>query len=112
MRKILVVGAGQSGLQLALGLQSHGYEVTLMSNRTADEIRSGRVMSTQCMFDTALQHERDLGINFWESQAPRIEGLGVSVAGPESQRVIDWVGRLDGYAQLSLIHISEPTRPY
>ncbi|MEV0093405.1 styrene monooxygenase/indole monooxygenase family protein [Streptomyces sp. NPDC050738] len=99
MRKILIVGAGQSGLQLALGLQSQGYEVTLMSNRTADEIRGGRVMSTQCMFDTALQHERDLGINFWESQAPRIEGLGVSVAGPESQRVIDWVGKLDGYAQ-------------
>ncbi|MEU9298192.1 styrene monooxygenase/indole monooxygenase family protein [Streptomyces sp. NPDC048266] len=99
MRKILIVGAGQSGLQLALGLQSGGYEVTLMSNRTADEIRSGRVMSTQCMFDTALQHERDLGLNFWESQAPRIEGLGVSVAGPDSSRVIDWVGRLDGYAQ-------------
>ncbi|MGW5781110.1 styrene monooxygenase/indole monooxygenase family protein [Streptomyces sp. NPDC003863] len=99
MRKILIVGAGQSGLQLALGLQSQGYEVTLMSNRTADEIRTGRVMSTQCMFDTALQHERDLGLNFWESQAPRIEGLGVSVAGPESARVIDWVGRLGGYAQ-------------
>ncbi|MEV8589410.1 styrene monooxygenase/indole monooxygenase family protein [Streptomyces sp. NPDC051180] len=99
MRKILIVGAGQSGLQLALGLQSQGYEVTLMSNRTADEIRSGRVMSTQCMFDTALQHERDLGLDFWESQAPRIEGLGVSVAGPDSSRVIDWVGRLDGFAQ-------------
>ncbi|GAA1351480.1 styrene monooxygenase/indole monooxygenase family protein [Streptomyces beijiangensis] len=99
MRKILIVGAGQSGLQLALGLQSQGYEVTLMSNRTADEIRGGRVMSTQCMFHTALQHERDLGINFWESQAPKIEGLGVSVAGPESQRVIDWVGKLDGHAQ-------------
>jgi hypothetical protein len=104
MRKILIVGAGQSGLQLALGLQSHGYEVTLMSNRTADEIRAGRVMSTQCMFHTALQHERDLHINFWESQTPRIEGLGVSVAGPAdasgvTQRVIDWVGKLDGYAQ-------------
>lgn len=105
MRRILVVGAGQSGLQLALGLQSHGYEVTLMSNRTADEIRSGRVMSTQCMFHTALQHERDLELNFWEDQAPRIEGLGVSVAAPGShdpgpaQRAIDWVGRLDGYAQ-------------
>lgn len=105
MRKILVVGAGQSGLQLALGLQSHGYEVTLMSNRTADEIRTGRVMSTQCMFHTALQHERDLQLNFWESQAPKIEGLGVSVAAPgsfdpgPSQRAIDWVGRLDGFAQ-------------
>ncbi|MGX1756012.1 styrene monooxygenase/indole monooxygenase family protein [Streptomyces lydicus] len=106
MRKILVIGAGQSGLQLALGLQSQGYEVTLMSNRTADEIRAGRVMSTQCMFHTALQHERDLQINFWESQAPRIEGLGVSVAAPGSheapegsQRAIDWVGMLDGYAQ-------------
>ncbi|WFB07437.1 FAD-binding oxidoreductase [Streptomyces sp. LX-29] len=99
MRRILIVGAGQSGLQLALGLQSHGYEVTVMSNRTADEVRSGRVMSTQCMFHTALQHERDLGLNFWESRAPRIEGLGISVAGPDGGRAIDWVGRLDGHAQ-------------
>ncbi|GGO85458.1 styrene monooxygenase/indole monooxygenase family protein [Wenjunlia tyrosinilytica] len=99
MRKILIVGAGQAGLQLALGLQSNGYDVTLMSNRTADEIRVGRVMSTQCMFDPALQHERDQEVNFWESQTPRIEGLGVSVAGPDGSRPIDWVGHLDGYAQ-------------
>lgn len=99
MRKVLIVGAGQSGLQLALGLQARGYEVTLMSNRTSDEIRSGRVMSTQCMFRTALRHERDLEINFWESQAPRIEGLGLAVAAEDSSRAVDWVGRFDGYAQ-------------
>lgn len=99
MRKILIVGAGQAGLQLALGLQGHDYEVTLVSNRTADEIRGGRVMSTQCMFHTALQHERDQQINFWETEAPRIEGLGVSVAGPDGSRPIDWVGHLRGYAQ-------------
>ncbi|MGD9482365.1 styrene monooxygenase/indole monooxygenase family protein [Streptomyces sp. TRM70308] len=99
MRRILIVGAGQSGLQLALGLQVQGYDVTVMSNRTADEIRAGRVMSTQCMFDQALQHERDIQVNFWESQAPRIEGLGVSVAAPDGGRAVNWLGRLDGYAQ-------------
>jgi 2-polyprenyl-6-methoxyphenol hydroxylase-like FAD-dependent oxidoreductase len=99
MRRILIVGAGQSGLQLALGLLSHGYEVTLMTNRTAEEIRNGKVMSTQCMFATALGHERDLGLNFWESRTPRIEGLGVSVAAPDGTRPIDWSGRLDGFAQ-------------
>ncbi|MFF7634838.1 styrene monooxygenase/indole monooxygenase family protein [Kitasatospora sp. NPDC008050] len=99
MRKILIVGAGQAGLQLALGLQSHGYDVTVMTNRTAAEVRDGRVLSTQCMFSTSLGHERELGINFWEDAAPKVEGLGVSVSGPESARVIDWVGRLDGYGQ-------------
>jgi hypothetical protein len=99
LRRVLIVGAGQAGLQLALGLQSRGYEVTLMSNRTADEIRSGRVTSTQVMFHTALQHERDLGLNSWEGQAPRIEGLGVSVADPDGARAIDWLGSLDAYAQ-------------
>ncbi|MCF6524667.1 styrene monooxygenase/indole monooxygenase family protein [Streptomyces sp. JJ36] len=99
MRKILIVGAGQAGLQLALGLQAQGYEVTVMSNRTAEEIRGGRVMSTQCMFHRALQHERDVSANFWEGQAPKIQGLGVSVAGPDGSRAVDWLGRLDGHAQ-------------
>jgi hypothetical protein len=99
MRKILIVGSGQSGLQLALSLLGHGYDVTVASARTPEEVYRGRVMSTQCMFDTALQHERDQGINIWEEDAPRIEGLGVSVAGEGGERLIDWVGMLDGYAQ-------------
>jgi 2-polyprenyl-6-methoxyphenol hydroxylase-like FAD-dependent oxidoreductase len=99
VRRILIVGAGQAGLQLALGLQSQGYDVTVMTSRTADEVRGGRVMSTQCMFATALQYERDLGLNFWEDRAPRIEGVGVSVSAPDASRPIDWVGRLTGYAQ-------------
>ncbi|WP_199432282.1 styrene monooxygenase/indole monooxygenase family protein [Qaidamihabitans albus] len=99
MRKILIIGAGQSGLQLALTLREHDYDVTLMSARTPDEIRNGRVMSTQCMFHDALQHERDHGLNLWEEQAQPVEGLGVSIAAPDSSRAMDWVGRLDNYAQ-------------
>ncbi|MEY9845361.1 styrene monooxygenase/indole monooxygenase family protein [Streptacidiphilus sp. MAP5-3] len=99
MARILVVGAGQAGLQLALGAQSEGHDVTVMTDRTPDEVRGGRVMSTQCMFRTSLAIERELGVNLWEAEAPKAQGLGVSVSGPESARVIDWVGRLDDYAQ-------------
>ena len=98
-RKILIVGAGQSGLQLAHGLLQNGYEVTLMSARTAQEIRVGRVMSTQAMFDAALQHERDLGLNFWEDQTPSFEGFTISLAGPDGSRALRFVGHLDAYAQ-------------
>jgi 2-polyprenyl-6-methoxyphenol hydroxylase-like FAD-dependent oxidoreductase len=99
MWKVLIVGAGQAGLQLALSLHSHEYDVTVMSARTPDEIRSGRVMSTQCMFGPALQHERNYGLNLWERQTPKIEGLGLSIADPDHGRALDWVGRLDDYAQ-------------
>jgi 2-polyprenyl-6-methoxyphenol hydroxylase-like FAD-dependent oxidoreductase len=121
VRKILIVGAGQAGLQLALGLQARDYDVTVMSNRTADEIRAGRVTSTQCMFGAALAHERAEGLDFWADQAPRITGLGISVsaspepaslepagrqpaspAGPSAPgaaRAVDWLGRLDAPAQ-------------
>jgi hypothetical protein len=98
-RKVLIVGAGQSGLQLAHGLLQNGYQVTLMSARTADEIRNGRVMSTQAMFDAALQHERDLGINFWEDEAPHFDGIGFSLAGPDGSLALDWAGHLNAYAQ-------------
>ncbi|UMO20060.1 hypothetical protein L2Z36_09345 [Acinetobacter baumannii] len=34
MRRIAIVGAGQSGLQLGLGLLDTGYDVTMITNRT------------------------------------------------------------------------------
>ncbi|CCH31985.1 styrene monooxygenase/indole monooxygenase family protein [Actinosynnema sp. NPDC047251] len=103
MRKVLVVGAGQSGLQLALGLVANGYDVTVMSARTPEEIRAGRVMSTQCMFGPSLAHERDLGLDLWAGHAPDVTGIGLSVAAPDERggrvRALDWWARLDERAQ-------------
>jgi len=95
MRNITIVGAGQSGLQLGLGLLQKGYGVRLVSNRTAEDFASGKVMSSQFMFGDALQSERDLGLNFWEKQCPYTEGLGVSIAGPDGKKAVDWVYKLD-----------------
>ena len=101
MRRIAIVGGGQAGLPLALGLLAKGYEVTVVTNRTPDDVRSGKVMSSQCMFDASLQIERDLGLNQWESQCPPVEGIGLTVPHPEQrgQKAISWSAGLDRVAQ-------------
>jgi styrene monooxygenase A-like protein/F420-dependent NADP oxidoreductase-like protein len=95
MRRIAIVGGGQSGLQLALGLQQKGYDVTVASNRTPEQIRTGRVTSSQFMFDASLQIERDLGINFWEKECPITEGIAFAVPGPDGSRALFWETKLD-----------------
>lgn len=100
-RRIAIVGAGQSGLPLALSLQQRGDHVTLVSNRTPDDIRTGKVMSSQCMFDASLQIERDFGLNDWEADCPPVEGIGLAVPHPgqPGERLIDWAARLHRPAQ-------------
>ncbi len=99
MSKFLIVGAGQAGLQLAFGLVQDGHDVTVVSNRTPDEIRGGRVTSSQCMFDAALGHERELGLDFWGEACPDVEGISLAVPSPEGGKMIDWGARLERPAQ-------------
>jgi len=95
MRNITIIGAGQSGLELGLGLRQKGYSVRLVSNRTAEDFAAGKVMSSQFMFNDALQSERDLGINYWEKQCPYTDALGVTIGAPDGGKAIDWVYTLD-----------------
>lgn len=96
-RKVSIVGAGQSGLQLGLGLVKKGYDVTIYSNRTPEQIKYGKVMSSQCMFDMALENERELDINYWEDTCPPVEGLGVTVPNPEKpgEKLFTFAGKLE-----------------
>jgi hypothetical protein len=100
-RKITIVGGGQSGLQLGNGLLSSGYEVHLVQDRKGEDVRTGKVMSSQCMFDKGLSYERELGLNFWDKECPPVDALGVKIAEPDGSGkiVLEFNGLLDKPAQ-------------
>jgi flavin reductase (DIM6/NTAB) family NADH-FMN oxidoreductase RutF len=103
MRKIAIIGAGESGAQLALGLQREGYAVTLFSDRSAAQIRTGKVMSSQCMFGTALATEEQLSpalSGLYENGAvPAINGISMRVAGESPEASTRWRASLDSPAR-------------
>lgn len=96
-QRIAIVGAGQSGLQMALALQSKGYQVTLVTNRTPDQIRAGKVMSSQGMLHSALQIERDLGLNMWDDTCPPVQGVSLTVLQPgkPGEKMLEWMASLE-----------------
>src|SRR5207237_7995705 len=99
MKRIAIIGAGQSGLQLGLGLLSAGYQVTLYSDRSGDEIQHGHVMSSQCMFDSALETERDLGLNYWEAECTKVEAISFAVRNHIGGKLIDLAAHRHNSAQ-------------
>ena len=101
MRKITIIGGGQAGLQLGIGLLQNGYGVRIVQNRTGAEIAAGRVLSSQCMFSNALAHEAALGIDFWSNECPPVQGINFIVPNPDGSgtKAVDWAARLDRDAQ-------------
>ncbi|WP_306368585.1 styrene monooxygenase/indole monooxygenase family protein [Nocardiopsis sp. CC223A] len=82
MRKILIVGAGTSGLHLAHGLRAHGYDVTVITGNSSTEIRNARPSITQFTLPSAMAHEQALGLAMWEEVAPRITGVELILSPP------------------------------
>ncbi|HEX4977397.1 MAG TPA: flavin reductase [Nocardioides sp.] len=76
---VAVVGAGPAGTTLALGLLGRGCAVTLVTDRTAEEIRDGRVMSSQITFESALDLESALGVSGLLPDAPSLDRLVLEV---------------------------------
>lgn len=73
MRRIGIIGAGQAGLYLGIGLLAAGYNVTVFSEHTPESILAAKLMSTQLLFPDVLQLERNLGLNFWDDECPSCE---------------------------------------
>lgn len=90
MRTITIIGAGQAGLQLGIGLLKNGYTVNIVSNRTAEDIATGRVPSSQSMYDMAVGFERDFGLAFWDDECPPADGLFVRAGHDADEFMVDW----------------------
>jgi glycine/D-amino acid oxidase-like deaminating enzyme len=76
MRRIGIIGSGQAGLLTAHGLLQAGYEVTLYSDRTAEQwLHQSRPTGTAARMRDALAFERELGLNYWEAEAPAFRGV-------------------------------------
>lgn len=95
MRTIAIVGAGESGAQLALELQRLGHSVTLFSDRSAEEIRTGTITSSQCVFSSALQVQRPLDIAGANTDELGIKALSLNIAASADRAPISWRGQLD-----------------
>ncbi|WP_158647253.1 styrene monooxygenase/indole monooxygenase family protein [Actinoplanes sp. ATCC 53533] len=95
MRKILIVGAGQAGLQLALSLLTHGYEVAVVSATTPEQIRAGRPQGIPALFAPALATERGYRLNLFGTATPPLYGARVTVAGPSGWPVLAFNAELE-----------------
>ena len=98
MRNIAIIGSGQAGLLAAHGLVNAGYKVTLYSDRTADHwLNESRPTGTAARFDISLSYERELGLNHWEKDAPKGEGVHLTFSPSKGNRLLTLAGRLKNY---------------
>jgi 2-polyprenyl-6-methoxyphenol hydroxylase-like FAD-dependent oxidoreductase len=98
MRRVAIIGAGIAGLVLAHGLRRAGYEVTLFSDRTAEQWLAGRPTGIAARFEPALAYERELGLDHWQAEAPRICSWRLVYSPRRGNQLASLVGRHCGPA--------------
>ncbi|MHC1945653.1 monooxygenase [Bradyrhizobium sp. UFLA06-06] len=68
-KSIGIVGAGIGGLHLALYLQQHGIQATVLTDRTPEQYASARLMNTVAHHSVTIARENELGVNHWDDAA-------------------------------------------
>ena len=64
-RSIGIVGAGIAGLHLALYLQKHGVDATVITDRAPEDYRNSRLLNTVAHHHVTIAREDYLGVNHW-----------------------------------------------
>lgn len=96
---IAIVGGGQAGMLIGFGLLDAGLDVTVFETVTPDAMRTGPIRSTAMVFDKQLRRERDLGLNYFETEAPICDGMHATLSDPAGRKVLEIYGTLDETCQ-------------
>ena len=95
MRSIAIIGSGVTGLVAAHGLLRAGCDVTLYSDRSADQwLNESRPTGTAARFDMARSYERELGLAHWDDVAPDGEGVVLTFCPTLHNPLVTLRGRL------------------
>jgi 2-polyprenyl-6-methoxyphenol hydroxylase-like FAD-dependent oxidoreductase len=60
-----IIGSGVAGLHLGLFLQEHDVPVTIYTDKTGDQIASGRLLNTVAHHHHTVERERALHVHHW-----------------------------------------------
>jgi hypothetical protein len=66
-KRIGIIGAGIAGLHLGLYLRQHGIGVTIVSDRTAEQITKSRLPNTAAHFAVTIDREKMLSVDHWSN---------------------------------------------
>ena len=66
-KSIGIVGAGVGGLHLALYLQRHGIQPTVITDRTPEQYSNVRLLNTVAHHSVTIARENELGVNHWDN---------------------------------------------
>lgn len=86
MPDIGIVGAGISGLHLALRLQQAGVTTTLYAERGPEGMAAGPPPNLAVRFEHTRARERELGVAPWDSPEYSMSGATFSAHGEPSLR--------------------------
>jgi len=82
-KRIGIVGAGVAGLHLGLYLRQHAISVTIVSDRTAEQIARARLPNTAAHFAVTIDRERMLGVDHWSNPEFHYTCHNHSFGGPQ-----------------------------
>jgi flavin-dependent dehydrogenase len=76
-KRLCIIGSGVAGLHLAYALKDD-FDITVIERQSSDQIKNGRIMSTQVHFGSTRNREKRFNVPKWGEQA-LIESIHITI---------------------------------